>query len=164
MAATAALAVVVTTGASATPTGSARLHQATGLGQTTGLLPRNHLTLDSAIQVDLTHETVRLPLYPGTVHGKTVWYVLLDASDPGLAHDLGVNYAPKLANIAISDPAAVQTVTLGSPTPQQNPFGPAAVHFAGAPDFSPARRSSSSPGPTWSTTRRSWPPATARST
>ena len=34
-----------------------------------------------------------------------------------------MNYAPKLANIAISDPAAVQTVTLGSPTPQQNPFG-----------------------------------------
>jgi hypothetical protein len=74
-----------------------------------------------------------------------VWYVLLDASDAGLAHDLGVNYAPKLANIAVSDPAAVQTVTLGSPTPQQNPFGPAAVHFAGAPDFSPARIAT--PGP-----------------
>ena len=35
--------------------------------------------------------------------------MLLDAPDPGLAHDLGVNYAPKLANIAIGDPAAVQT-------------------------------------------------------
>ena len=70
---------------------------------------------------------MRLPLYPGTAHAaRRVWYVLLDASDAGLAHDLGVNYAPKLANIAISDPAAVQTVTLGSPTPQQNPFGPAA--------------------------------------
>ena len=132
---------------------------------------------------------MRLPLYPGTANGKKVWYVLLDASDAGLAHDLGVNYAPKLANIAISDPAAVQTVTLGSPTPQQNPFGPAAVHFAGAPDFSPTRiatpgpngfplakfqpgsvagpgtaRSSRSPAPTWSTTRRSWPPATGPST
>ena len=41
-----------------------------------------------------------------------------------------MNYAPKLANIAISDPAAVQTVTLESPTPLQNPFGPAAVDFA----------------------------------
>jgi len=30
-------------------------------------------------------------------------------------------------------------VTLGSPTPQQNPFGPAVVNFAGAPDFSPTR-------------------------
>jgi hypothetical protein len=116
-----------------------------GLGQTAGLLPRDHLTLDSAIQVDLTHETVRLPLYPGTANGKTVWYVLLDASDPGLARDLGVNYAPKLADIAISDPAAVQTVTLASPTPAQNPFGPAVVHFAGAPDFSPARIAT--PGP-----------------
>jgi hypothetical protein len=118
---------------------------AIGLGQLTGLLPRNKLTEESALQVDLSKETVRLPLYPGTANGKTVWYVLLDASDAGLAHDLGVNYAPKLANIAVSDPAAVQTVTLGSPTPQQNPFGPAAVNFAGAPDFSPARIAT--PGP-----------------
>ena len=117
-----------------------------GLGQLSGLLPRNKLTEESAIQVDLSNETVRLPLYPGEAGGKRVWYVLLDASDAGLAHDLGVNYAPKLANIAISDPAAVQTVTLDSPTPQQNPFGPALVHFAGAPDFSPTRIAV--PGPT----------------
>ena len=57
-----------------------------------------------------------------------------------------MNYAPKLANIAISDPAAVQTVTLDSPTPAQNPFGPAVVHFQGAPDFSPTRVAQ--PGPT----------------
>src|SRR6266446_5451283 len=44
---------------------------------------------ESAIQVNLSNETVRLPLYPGTAIGKTVWYVLLDASDAGLAHDLG---------------------------------------------------------------------------
>jgi len=116
-----------------------------GLGPATGLLSRDHLTLESAIQVILSKETVRLPLYPGTAHGKRVWFVLLDASDAGLAHDLGVNYAPKLANVAISDPAAVQTVTLSSPTPAQNPFGPAVVHFAGAPDFSPARIAQ--PGP-----------------
>src|SRR5260370_26031235 len=108
-------------------------------GATTGLLPRDHLTLESAIQVNLSKETVRLPLYPGTAHGKKVWYVLLDGAGAGLAHDLGVNCAPKLANIAISAPAAVQTVTLGSPTPAQNRFGPAVVHFAGAPDFSPTR-------------------------
>ena len=120
--------------------------KAGNLGQTSGLLPRNKLTEESALQVDLSKETVRLPLYPGTANGKKVWYVLLDASDVGLAHDLGVNYAPKLANIAISDPAAVQTVTLDSPTVQQNPFGPAAVNFAGAPDFSPTRIAT--PGPT----------------
>jgi hypothetical protein len=75
-----------------------------------------------------------------------VWYVLLDASDAGLAHDLGVNYAPKLANLAIGDPAAVQTVTLESPTPQQNRFGQAVADFAGAPDFSPTRIAQPGPG------------------
>ena len=139
IAGSATAATVVSTGANATPSKAGFLSQTTGLGQTAGLLPRNHLTLESALQVDLTHETVRLPLYPGVANGQKVWYVLLDASDAGLAKDLGVNYAPKLADIAISDPAAVQTVTLGSPTPQQNPFGPAVVNFAGAPDFSPTR-------------------------
>src|SRR6266849_4018503 len=110
-----------------------------GLGQTSGLLPRDHLNEESAIQVDLSNETVRLPLYKGVAYGKTAWFILLDASDAGLAHDLGVNFAPKLANIAISCPACVQTVTLDSPTPAQNPFGPALVHFQGAPDFSPTR-------------------------
>ena len=87
---------------------------------------------------------VRLPLYPGTANGQKVWYVLLDASDAGLAHDLGVNYAPKLANIAIGDPAAVQTVTLGSPTPQENPFA------AGGGARTSARPGSRRPGRTGS--------------
>src|SRR6266567_4663943 len=110
-----------------------------GLGQLSGLLPRDHLTEESAIQVDLSHETVRLPLYKGEAYGKTAWFILLDASDIGLARDLGVNYAPKLANIGISCPTCVQTVTIDSPTPAQNPFGQAVVHFRGAPDFSPTR-------------------------
>jgi len=123
---------------------------AKGLGQLTGLLPRDHLTTESAIQVDLSKETVRLPLYKGvaykgTANQESVWYVLLDASDSGLAHDLGVNYAPKLANIGIGDPEAVQTVTLESPTPDQNKFGQAVVDFRGAPDFSPTRIAQ--PGP-----------------
>ena len=108
-----AIAAGVRPAASAAP--AARADQGpggpTGLGQLTGLLPASHLTLESAIQVNLSNETVRLPLYPGEAGGKRVWYVLLDVSITGLAHDLGVNYAPKLANIAISDPAAVQTVT-----------------------------------------------------
>src|SRR5438034_812097 len=110
-----------------------------GLGQLSGLLPRDHLTTESGIQVDLSHETVRMPLYKGEAYGKTAWFILLDASDVGLAHDLGVNYAPKLANIGIGCLACVQTVTLDSPTPAQNPFGSALVHFQGAPDFSPTR-------------------------
>jgi hypothetical protein len=118
--------------------------EATGLGQLTGLLPRNHLTLQSAIQVNLSNETVRLPLYPGiayagTPHQEKVWYILEDASTPGAADDLGVNYAPKLANIGISCPACVQTVHLINPSSEDNHFGPAVISFVGAPDFSPTR-------------------------
>jgi hypothetical protein len=118
---------------------------AKGLGPLTGLLSRDHLTEESAIQVDLSKETVRLPLYKGKANGETVWFVLLDASDQGIAHDLGVNYAPKLGNLAIGDPEAVQTVTLDSPTPDENKFGQAVVNFQGAPDFSPTRIAE--PGP-----------------
>jgi len=124
---------------------------AKGLGPISGLLPRDNLTEESAIQVDLSKESVRLPLYQGVAYKGTpneekVWFVLLDASDQGLAHDLGVNYAPKLANIGINDPDAVQTVTLELPTPDQNKFGQAVVDFHGAPDFSPTRIAE--PGPT----------------
>src|SRR6267142_3574339 len=116
------------------------------LGPLTGLLPRDHLTEESAIQVELSKESVRLPLYKGEANGQTVWYVLLDASDQGIAHDLGVNYAPKLGNIAIGNPDAVQTVTLDSPSPDQNKFGQALVNFQGAPDFSPTRIATPGPG------------------
>ncbi len=109
------------------------------LGQRSGLLPRENLVLKSAINVDLTKNTVRLPLYKGKAHGKTVWFVLLDASDRGLANNLDVNYAPKLANLAIGCRACVQTVTLDSPTPAQNRFGQATVKFRGAPNFRPKR-------------------------
>ena len=44
---------------------------AKGLGQLTGLLPRDHLTEESAIQVDLSKETVRLPLYKGIAYKGT---------------------------------------------------------------------------------------------
>lgn len=109
------------------------------LGQTTGLLPRDQLTMSSVIQVDLDRETVRLPLYKGMANDQTVWYILLDASDEGLADNSGINFAPKLANLAIGCPECVQTVTLDSPTPGENPFGPAVVNFQGYPDFSPSR-------------------------
>jgi len=118
---------------------------AQGLGPRSGLLPRDHLTLESAIQVDLSKETVRLPLYKGRANSRTAWFVLLDASDQGLARSLGINFAPKLANLAIGCAACVQTVTLEAPTPAQNPFGQAVVNFAGAPDFSPSRVAE--PGP-----------------
>src|SRR6266511_1588323 len=128
-------------GSSTDPPGAA-----SGLGQLSGLLPRDQLTEESAIQVDLTKESVRLPLYQGKAGGQTVWFVLLDASDAGLAYDLGVNFAPKLANLGIGCPACVQTVTLDSHTPQANRFGQALVNFQGAPDFSPTRIAEPGPG------------------
>src|SRR4029077_4215534 len=72
-------------------------------------------------------------------NGHTVWFILTEASDAGLAKNSGLNYAPKLANIAISCAECVQTVTLDSPSPDANKFGPAVVHFQGEPDFSPTR-------------------------
>jgi hypothetical protein len=116
------------------------------LGATAGLLPRDHLTLESAIQVDLSKETARLPLYKGRAGGETVWFVLLDASDAGLAHNHGINYAPKLANLSIGCPECVQEVTLEAPTPADNPFGQAVVDFQGKPDFSPTRIAEPGPG------------------
>ncbi len=87
------------------PNDTGNTGSATGLGQLSGLLPREKLTVESALQVDFDKESVRLPLYPGKApDGTKVWYVLLDSSDSGLAHDLGINYAPKLANIGIGCP------------------------------------------------------------
>src|SRR5215475_526906 len=142
-----ALAIAIAAVASQALGGSkAAPASAKGLGPLTGLLPRDHLTEESAIQVDLSKETVRLPLYRGRANGETVWFVLLDASDAGIAHDLGVNFAPKLGNIGIGCPECVQTVTLDSPTPEQNRFGQAVVNFQGAPDFSPTRIAEPGPG------------------
>ena len=115
---------------------------AKGLGPISGLLPRDHLTEESAIQVDLSKESVRLPIYKGVAYKgtpkeETVWFTLLDASDPGIAHDLGVNYAPKLGNLAIGDPAAVQTVTLESPTPGAEHVRPGGRRLPGCAGLQP---------------------------
>src|SRR5260370_30959011 len=67
---------------------------ASGLGQLTGLLPRSQLVLESALQVDRTQETVRLPLYKRQANGHDVWFILTEASDEGLAHTSALNYAP----------------------------------------------------------------------
>ncbi len=108
-------------------------------GQKSGLLPASKQTIKSALRVDLTHESVRLPLFKAKVNGQTAWYVITEASDAGIAADLGVNHASKLTNVAVGCDTCVQTVTLDSPTPEQNPFGPAVIQRPGAPDFSPTR-------------------------
>jgi hypothetical protein len=141
--ATAVGTVAAASASPATPGGKIP-REAHGLGQLSGLLPRAKLTLPSAIEVNLSQEFVRLPIYPGvayagTPHQENVWYILEDASTQGAAADLGVNFAPKLANMAISCPACVQTVHLINPTVAQNPFGPGPISFAGAPNFAPTR-------------------------
>jgi hypothetical protein len=110
-----------------------------GLGLLSGLLPSDNLVLPSVIQVDLTAETVRLPLYKGMANGHTVWFIVTEASDPGLAENSGLNYAPKLANMADGCPECVQTVTQDSPSAAANRFGQAVINFKGEPDFSPTR-------------------------
>ncbi len=73
--------------------------------------------------------TVTLPLYRGTSHGKTVYYIVLDTSSGSLADALGVNRSQKLA-VAPLDPRAVQRVT-GS-------IQRGTVDFPASVDFSPA--------------------------
>src|SRR5712691_9307677 len=125
---------------------------ASGLGQSTGLLPRENLVLESALQVDLNDETVRLPLYKGTANGHTVWFILTEASDQGLAKNSGLNYAPKLANIANDCPDCVQTVTQEQPTADQNKFGQAVIRYR--ENRTSARPAASYPDPTASRRHR----------
>lgn len=87
------------------------------------------LLLKSGV-VDLENLSVTLPLYRGQMaSGETVWYIITDASNEGKANEMGVNYAPKLANSDIG--TAVRSATL-------NPDG--SVTFErGTVDFSPER-------------------------
>ena len=46
--------------------------------------------------VDDQRGTITLPLYQGSVQGKTVWYILTDVNDANVASFLGINYSAKL--------------------------------------------------------------------
>jgi hypothetical protein len=100
-------------------------------------LPSSKLVLKSARDVNVAASTAVIPIHRGIAHGETVWYMITDASDYGIAHDLNVLYAPKLANMAINCPECVQTATLGKPTGKFN--NEAVLHFEDAPNFSPTR-------------------------
>jgi len=107
------------------------------------VLPKSKVILKSALGVDLSHSSATLPLHQGEFHGRTVWFIITEASDFGLAHDLNVNFSPKLSNMSIGCPVCVQDVTLtGSP---KNAFGDAVVHFRGVPNFAPTRRLKAGP-------------------
>jgi hypothetical protein len=131
LAVAAALAALAATQADASTASTA------GTGATNGVLPVSQTILPSAVKVDLGKEYVRLPLHKGEFEGKTVWYVMTEASDQGAADDLGLNYAPKLGNLSIGCDTCVQNVTLTGSA--DNSFGEGTVHFAGIPDFTPNR-------------------------
>ncbi|MGI8578932.1 MAG: hypothetical protein ACR2K9_00020 [Solirubrobacteraceae bacterium] len=120
------------------------------------LLPANHLLVKSALGVDTTHQSVTLPLHKGRFGGQTVWFVITEASDFGLSHDLNVNFSSKLANMGIGCDACVQDVTLNNAG--GNKFGDAVVNFEGVPNFKPKRSLISGPaaGPA------AFPPANAK--
>ncbi|MBA2409994.1 MAG: hypothetical protein H0V62_09580 [Gammaproteobacteria bacterium] len=100
-----------------------------------GDLPANQLTMQSVLNVDLSRDIARVPLFKGTVKGTTVWYVIMDVSDRDLARELGINFAPRLANATDGCPGCVQKVKSSNSV-----LGRADdVEFGGLIDFSPAR-------------------------
>ena len=100
-------------------------------------LPEEKVVVESALGIDLTNSSVTMPLHRGKFKGQTVWFVITESSDFGLANDLDVNFAPKLANMSVGCPKCVQEVTM-----KQTPgtlFGEADVNFKGIPNFKPRR-------------------------
>ena len=64
-----------------------------------------------ALNIDIEHETVTLPLHEGrTTDGRVTWYVISESSDKVDATRRGVNYSNKLLNAVGT--AAVQKVYL----------------------------------------------------
>jgi len=120
------------------------------------VLPKSQVVLKSALGVDLSHSSVTLPLHQGEFHGHTVWFVMTEASDMGVARDLGLNFSPKLSNMSIGCPRCVQNVNLGSSP--KNKFGDGVIHFQGVPNFAPTRNLK--PGPAADPTA-GFPPANA---
>ena len=102
--------------------------------QVRGDLSANKLTMQSVLHVDLNRNIARVPLFKGSVGGTTVWYVIMDVSDEGLARELGINFAPRLANATNGCPGCVQEVRSSDSV-----LGRAEVEFNGMIDFSPAR-------------------------
>lgn len=67
-------------------------------------------SLPSALQIDIAHETVTLPLHKGaTRDGRTIWYVVTESSNQADAARRGVNYSNKMLNALGT--AAVQTAS-----------------------------------------------------
>jgi hypothetical protein len=87
--------------------------------------------LTSIKSIDVHDHKAVFPVHRGFANGRTVWYILTDASDASAAKRQGLIFSPAIANVGTT-----QNVTLED----------GAWHFSGAPDFSKARVFR--PGPT----------------
>jgi hypothetical protein len=93
--------------------------------------PDDHVYIKSALAIQLTasNANVTLPIFKGTEpNGNTVYYIITEASDFGVAKQMGINYSPKLASAVGS--GGEQSVTLEN----------GHMKFAGSVDFSPVRK------------------------
>lgn len=74
--------------------------------------------------IDIVKHTVTLPVHKGNANGRTVWYILTDASDATQAQKQGLVFAPLLAGTGV----AMNVSARGG-----------VWSFPFAPDFSPER-------------------------
>jgi hypothetical protein len=88
-------------------------------------LPRANVVLASAKSVDLTANTVTLPLHRGTAKGAPVWYILTDTSDSAAAAKLGLLFSPLIGSAG--DAIEQVSGTINS------------LQFSGTVDFAPER-------------------------
>jgi hypothetical protein len=81
-------------------------------------------SLPSALNIDIAHETVTLPLFNGRApNGKPTWYIVTDSSGKADAAKRGVNYAPKLLN------------AVGTAAVQKGHFDQGTLVFSGTVNF-----------------------------
>ena len=113
---------------------------ATSSGHTLAANLSDKVVLRSALSIDYNKHTVTLPLYRGLHDGKSVWYIITDASDLNEAGKLRVVFSPTLAKLTKS--AAEHVTKRGND-----------YVFEGAPDFSGAR--------TYVAGKAGFPPASA---
>ncbi len=93
-------------------------------------LPPSKFTIANTLALNLTKHFATAPLHQGLCNGQPVWYVITDCSDARIAADLGLNLAPRLANIPAGHPG-VQEVVSANPV-----LGRDMVTFPGKPVFS----------------------------
>jgi len=68
-------------------------------------------TLLSSGKIDLAANTITLPLRKGALKdGRSVWFILTDTSDKNQAKELGIVYAPSLAQAAEAKSTRIATV------------------------------------------------------